>query len=69
MTAPVLFLLGAVTLSLLGALVVWMLSRPKKERFGESIHSFRKDLHAIAPPRAPAPRSKPGPRPSATGKR
>ena len=68
MTAPVLFLLGALTLSMLGGLLVWMLSRPRKERFGESIHSFRRDLHAIAPPRPPKPQAKPGPRPSQTGK-
>lgn len=69
MTAPVLFLIGAVTLSTLGGLLVWMLSRPKKERFGESIHTFRKDLHAIAPPPPPQPRTRPGPRPTQTGER
>jgi hypothetical protein len=68
-TAPVLFLLGAVTLSILGAMVVWLLSRPRKERFGESIHSFRQDLSALAPPPPAPPRSRPGPRPSETGKR
>ena len=68
MTAPVLFLLGALTLSMLGGLLVWMLSRPRKERFGESIHTFRRDLHAIAPPPPPKPQTKPGPRPSQTGK-
>ena len=71
MTAPVLFLVGAVALSLLGALVVWLLSRPKKERFGESIHAFRKDLRAIAPPKPPPAerRDRPGPRPTHTGRR
>lgn len=68
MTAPVLFLVGAVTLATLGGLLVWMLSRPRKERFGESIHTFRKDLHAIAPPPPPRPRAKPGPKPTQTGK-
>lgn len=67
MTAPVLFLVGAVTLSTLGGLLVWMLSRPRKERFGESIHTFRKDLHAIAPPPQHQPRAKPGPKPTQTG--
>jgi hypothetical protein len=48
--APVLFLLGAVTLSLLGGMVVWLLNRPRKERFGSSIDTFNRDLDALAPP-------------------
>ena len=62
MTAPVLFLMGAIALSLLAATIVWLLSLPRKERFGESIHLFRRDLDALAPPSEPAPRPRPGPR-------
>lgn len=50
MTTPVLFLLGAVALSALGGLVVWVLSRPRPERFGSSIDTFHRDLDALAPP-------------------
>ncbi len=71
MSSPVLFLLGAVALSSLGAMVVWLLSRPRKERFGSSIDSFNRDLSALAPPGsrpttppAASPRT-PGPRPDA----
>lgn len=62
MTAPVLFLLGAIALALLGATIVWLLSLPRKARFGESIHLFRRDLDALAPPNEEAPRPRPGPR-------
>ncbi len=66
--SPVLFLLGAVALSSIGAMVVWLLSRPRKERFGSSIDSFNRDLSALAPPgsRPAAPPTNPrtpGPRP------
>ncbi|NNC80231.1 MAG: hypothetical protein HKN94_08780 [Acidimicrobiales bacterium] len=63
MSPPVLFLLGAVSLSMLGGMIVWLSSRPRKQRFGHSIHSFNRDLNALAPPRKEAPRGKPGPRP------
>lgn len=68
MSNPVLFLLGAVALSSLGAMVVWLLSRPRKERFGSSIDSFNRDLSALAPPGSrpnpPASPRTPGPRPA-----
>lgn len=63
MSPPVLFLLGAVALSMLGAMFVWLSSRPRKQRFGHSIHSFSRDLHALAPHRKEEPRGRPGPRP------
>jgi len=47
---PILFLLGAVALSALGGLVVWIASRPRPERFGSTIDSFNRDLDALAPP-------------------
>lgn len=67
MSDPVLFLLGAVALSVLGAMTVWLLNRPRKVRFGSSIDSFNRDLNALAPPGSrpatPPPGSRaPGPR-------
>lgn len=50
MNTPVLFLLGAVALSALGAMIVWAASRPRKERFGSSVQSFSQNLDALAPP-------------------
>ncbi|MDW3176208.1 MAG: hypothetical protein R8J94_02360 [Acidimicrobiia bacterium] len=50
MTTPILFLLGAVALSALGGLIVWIASRPRPERFGSTIDSFNRDLDALAPP-------------------
>lgn len=50
MTTPILFLLGAVALSALGGLVVWIGSRPRPERFGSTIDTFSRDLDALAPP-------------------
>lgn len=50
MNEPVLFLLGAVALSALGGLIVWVLSRPRREKFGSTINSFSRDLNALAPP-------------------
>ena len=70
MTIPVLFLLGAVGLSIILGLVVWLVGRPRKPKFGSSIDAFNKDLSALAPRHVPnqsAGRSraagKPGPRP------
>lgn len=48
--APVLFLVGALTLAALATLVVWIASRPRKVRFGQSIETFNRDLNALAPP-------------------
>ncbi len=64
MTTPVLFLLGAVALSALGGLVVWVLSRPRPERFGSSIETFHRDLDALAPPGRAKPNRAPRQRPS-----
>lgn len=50
MNEPVLFLLGAVALSALGGLIVWVLSRPRREKFGNTIDTFNRDLSALAPP-------------------
>ena len=50
MNEPVLFLLGAVALSALGGLIVWVLSRPRREKFGNTIDTFSRDLSALAPP-------------------
>lgn len=50
MNTPVLFLFGAVALSALGGLVVWIASRPRPERFGSTIDTFSRDLSALAPP-------------------
>ena len=50
MNTPVLFLLGALALSALGAMIVWAASRPRKERFGSSVQSFSQNLDALAPP-------------------
>ena len=50
MNTAVLFLLGAVALSALGAMIVWAASRPRKERFGSSVQSFSQNLDALAPP-------------------
>ena len=50
MNSPILFLLGAVALSALGGLVVWIASRPRPERFGSTIDTFNRDLDALAPP-------------------
>ena len=74
MNEPMLFLLGAVALSALGGLIVWILSRPRRERFGSTIDTFSKDLSALAPPGASRKGSsaKPqtrGARPAATGGR
>lgn len=72
MTTPVLFLLGAVGLSVVLGLVVWLFSRPRKQKFGSSIDAFNNDLSALAPQKNPNYRSaaqtqgvrtKPGPRP------
>ncbi len=52
MTTPILFLLGAVALSALGGVVVWIASRPRQERFGSTIDTFNRDLDALAPPGA-----------------
>jgi len=49
-STPILFLLGAVALSALGGLVVWIASRPRPERFGSTIDTFTRDLDALAPP-------------------
>jgi len=49
-TTPVLFLLGAVALSALGGMGVWIASRPRPEKFGSSIETFSRDLDALAPP-------------------
>jgi hypothetical protein len=51
-TTPILFLLGAVALSALGGVVVWIASRPRPERFGSAIDTFNRDLDALAPPGA-----------------
>lgn len=73
MNDPVLFLLGAVALSALGGLIVWILSRPKREKFGSTIDTFTRDLDALAPPgqrsrrqppRSPRQRQANGPRPT-----
>ena len=85
MSEAVLFLLGAVALSALGGLIVWVLSRPRQEKFGNTIDSFSKDLNALAPsgsakrrrkrpaPAAPAPtdakRSPSGPKQSGPPRR
>lgn len=53
MTTPILFLLGAVALSALGGLIVWIASRPRPERFGSTIETFSRDLDALAPPGHP----------------
>ena|GEM_PF-2644245 len=50
MNTPILFLLGAVALSGLGGIIVWIASRPRPERFGSSIDTFNRDLDALAPP-------------------
>ena len=77
MTIPVLFLLGAFGLSVLLAAIVWLFSRPRKQKFGSSIATFNNDLAALAPQsnglrnhssnrnlsRATGERAKPGPRP------
>lgn len=58
MNTPVLFLVGALALAGLMAMLVWLASRPKRERFGQSIDTFNRDLSALAPPdRRPSPRS------------
>ncbi len=68
MNTPILFLLGALALSMLGGMVVWLSSRPRKERFGSTIETFSRDLDALAPNRPPArsvadgERPRPGPR-------
>ncbi len=77
MTIPMLFLLGAFGLSVVLAIIVWLVSRPRKQKFGSSIDSFNNDLAALAPKRdirrnyssnqslsrATGVRPKPGPRP------
>lgn len=72
MTTPVLFLVGAIGLSVVLGVGVWLFSRPRKQKFGSSIDAFHNDLSALAPRKEsvyqqPAhrqgPRSKPGPRP------
>lgn len=50
MNTPILFLLGAVALSALGGLVVWIASRPRPEKFGSAMDTFNRDLDALAPP-------------------
>ncbi len=45
-----LFLVGALSLAALGALAVWIASRPRRERFGSTIDTFSRDLDALAPP-------------------
>ena len=50
MSEAVLFLLGAVALSALGGLVVWVLNRPRREKFGTTIDVFNRGLNALAPP-------------------
>lgn len=58
MNTPVLFLVGALALAGLLAMLVWLASRPKRQRFGHSIDSFSRDLSALAPPnRRPSPRN------------
>lgn len=51
MTIPMLFLLGAFGLSVVLAIIVWLVSRPRKQKFGSSIDSFNNDLAALAPKR------------------
>ena len=58
MNEPVLFLLGAVALSALGGLIVWVLSRPRREKFGNTIDTFSRDLSALAPPGSAAARKR-----------
>lgn len=53
MTTPILFLLGALALSALGGVIVWIGSRPRPERFGSTIDTFNRDLDALAPPGSP----------------
>lgn len=50
MTIPVLFLLGAFGLSFVLGVIVWLFSRPRKQKFGSSIDTFKGDLSALAPP-------------------
>lgn len=76
MTIPVLFLVGALGLSFVLGVIVWLVSRPRKQKFGSTIDSFNNDLSAMAPSRSHARRTasathrqaakarpKPGPRP------
>jgi len=58
MNTPVLFLLGAVALSALGGMAVWIASRPRPEKFGSSIDTFTRDLDALAPPGSVKPGQK-----------
>ena len=51
MTIPVLFLIGAVGLSVVLGLVVWLFSRPRKPKFGSTVDTFSSDLSALAPSR------------------
>ena len=51
MTIPVLFLVGALGLSFVLGLIVWLVSRPRKQKFGSTIDSFHNDLSAMAPSR------------------
>lgn len=64
MNTPILFLLGAVALSALGGLVVWIASRPRPEKFGSSIDTFNRDLNALAPPGSRPQRSRRATRPA-----
>ena len=51
MTIPVLFLVGAVGLSVVLSVVVWLFSRPRKPKFGSTVETFSSDLSALAPSR------------------
>ena len=51
MTIPVLFLIGAVGLSAILGIVVWLVSRPRKPKFGSTVETFSNDLSALAPSR------------------
>ena len=53
MTIPILFLLGAVGLSIFLGVVVWLFSRPRKPKFGSTVETFSSDLSALAPLRRP----------------
>ncbi len=66
MNTPILFLLGAVALSALGGIVVWVASRPRPEKFGSSIETFNRDLDALAPPGSKPQRTRRPMRPTGT---
>ncbi len=69
MTVAVQFLIGAAALAALGALGVWIASRPRRERFGSTINSFSNDLNALAPPGQRRPQRDMRRRPVSTGAR